>query len=332
METMPGLRASKPAIVGVSGGRDSVALLHLLAGAGWSKLVVAHLNHGLRGRASERDAAFVKQLAKSLGLRCEVGKANVAKLAARQKHSLETTARNARREFFARVARKHRCSAVFLAHHAEDQAETVLHNLFRGSSLHGVSGMAPVASLEKSLNLVRPALDASRKDVDEYIAAHRLKFREDSSNASLEFTRNRVRHELLPLLDDIFRREVSPIITRFAEHARQEDDFAQAAADRFAKEQGFVQQDGSLRVDGKFRDQHPALQARILWNWLRPQCGGIGSREILAALEMLRLEDVSQLNLPGDAHLRHDGRRVWLEPCAKPTSRKSKSPRRSTRC
>jgi tRNA(Ile)-lysidine synthase len=331
-ETLLRLRASRPALIGVSGGRDSIALLHLLVSSGWKKLMVAHLNHQLRGRASAGDAAFVRRMAQSLGLRCEIGNIDAAKQAQKKKLSIETAARHARREFFARVARKHRCGVVFLAHHADDQAETVLHNLFRGSSLRGVAGMAPIAPLEKSLHLVRPALDASRREVDDYIATHRLKFREDGSNASPEFTRNRVRHELLPLLGDIFRRDVAPLITRFAEHARHEDDYAQATADRFAKQGRFVQLDGSLRVDGKFLGQHLALQARILWNWLKAQCGGIGSREIMAALEMLKPGGASRLNLPGGAHLCHDGRRVWLEPNAKPTARKSRLPRRSRRC
>jgi tRNA(Ile)-lysidine synthase len=328
----PDVRPEKTAVIGVSGGRDSIALAHLLISMRWKKLVVAHLNHGLRGRASEEDAAFVRQFAKDHGVRCAIGKVNVAALAKRKKLSVETAARDARRDFLLRLAGKHRCGAVFMAHHAEDQAETVLQNLFRGAALRGVSGMAPAAWLGESVLLLRPALDASRREVDEYMAAHGLQHREDESNAFLEFTRNRVRHELLPLLDDIFRREVSPLITRFAEHARQDDEFLQTLVNRCSTDPNVVEPDGSLRITGKFRRQHPAVQGRILRNWLVGRSSRIGSREVHAAQAMLEGRKAGRINLPGDAWLCHDGRRLWLEPSEKSTRRKSKSPRPSKRC
>jgi tRNA(Ile)-lysidine synthase len=273
----------------------------------------------------------VRKFAEAHGPRCEIRKVNVAALARKKKLSVETAARNARRDFFLRLAKKHRCGAVFLAHHAEDQAETVLQHFFRGSALHGVSGMPPVAALGKSLLLVRPALEASRRDIDEYIAAFALEYREDASNASLEFTRNRVRHELLPLLDDIFRREVSPLITRFAEHARLDEDLARSLAERFVDGEKSIDADGSLEISARFRELHPALQGRILRSWLTARSGRIGSREIQAALAMLKPGAARTFSLPGGVHLKHDGRRFWLEPPAKPTRRKPKSPRSSKR-
>src|SRR4051794_14593076 len=120
-------------LVGVSGGRDSVALLHLLAHSGYRRLIVCHLDHQLRGRSSAADAKFVKTLATKLKLECEIGRTEVAALAKRTKQSLETAGRNARYEFFAGVARRHRCRTLFLGHHADDLAETFLLNLFRGA-------------------------------------------------------------------------------------------------------------------------------------------------------------------------------------------------------
>jgi len=326
------LSPEKPVLIGVSGGRDSVALLHFLTTQGWKKLIVAHLNHGLRGRVSDRDAAFVQALAKTHGLRAQIGSAEIRKAAAKQKLSVETAARNARRDFFLKLARRHRCSAVFLAHHAEDQAETVLQHLFRGSALHGVSGMQPVSLLENTLHLVRPALHTSRKDIDEYIAMHSLQYREDKSNSSLQFTRNRVRHELIPLLDDIFRREVSPIITRFAEHARQDDDFAQASLRAFESTHGFHGTNGVLVITAPFLAQHPALQTRIIRAWLTHQCSNTGSREVHAVLAALQSDAPrrSKLSLPGGALLRRDGSKLWVEPPSKPKDRKSK-PRRASK-
>src|ERR1041384_643640 len=120
-------------LIGVSGGRDSVALLDLLTQNGYRRLVLCHLDHQLRGRSSAADAKFVKTLATKLKLQCEIGRTDVAALAKRTKQSIETAGRTARYEFFARVARRHRYRTIFLGHQADDLVETFLLNLFRGA-------------------------------------------------------------------------------------------------------------------------------------------------------------------------------------------------------
>jgi tRNA(Ile)-lysidine synthase len=145
-------------LIGVSGGRDSVALLHQLLRAGYRRLIVCHLDHQLRGRASKIDAAFVRQLAKRNKLHIEIESANVKALAARSKQSIETAGRTARYEFFARVARRRRCRTLFLAHHADDLVETFLLNLFRGAGPVGFGGMREIATRKVSgvdLQIVR---------------------------------------------------------------------------------------------------------------------------------------------------------------------------------
>ena len=129
-------------LIGVSGGRDSVALLHALVEAGFRRLIVCHLNHGLRGRSAAADARFVAALAAKLGLECVAEKVDVAQWADEHSLSLETAAREVRYDFFARVARRHRCRILFLAHHADDQAETLLFNLCRGAGRSGLGGMS----------------------------------------------------------------------------------------------------------------------------------------------------------------------------------------------
>ena len=126
-------------LIGVSGGRDSIALLHLLTNLGYRRLIVCHLDHQLRGRSSTADAKFVRGLARKLKLECELGRINVAVRARRKKQSIETAGRNARYEFFARIARRRRCRTIFLGHHADDLVETFLLNLFRGA---GPTGLA----------------------------------------------------------------------------------------------------------------------------------------------------------------------------------------------
>src|SRR5688500_16582742 len=133
-------------LIGVSGGRDSVTLLHLLADAGYRRLIVCHLDHKLRGKAGGSDAAFVRQLAKRLQLDVEIESADVKALARQSKQSIETAGRTARYEFFARIARRRRCRTLFVAHHADDLVETFLLNLFRGAGPVGFGSMRDVAS------------------------------------------------------------------------------------------------------------------------------------------------------------------------------------------
>ncbi len=195
-----GLTAT-PGVVAVSGGADSVALLRALLEAGCGPLAVAHLNHTLRGEASDADEAFVRELASQHGCVCEVRRQDVAALAAGA--NLEATARRLRYEWFADVAARTGAAWVATGHTADDQAETVLHRLLRGTGLRGLRGIAASSlSLDPSsfILLHRPLLTSTRADVLAYLAALGQPFRDDASNADPRFTRNRVRHELLPLM------------------------------------------------------------------------------------------------------------------------------------
>jgi tRNA(Ile)-lysidine synthase len=198
-------------VVGVSGGPDSLALLHLLRrlapelGLG---LHVAHLNHGLRGAAAEEDARFVAGLAERWGLPHSVGRADVRSLAGGL--SLEEAARTARYRFLAEMAGAVQASHIAVGHNADDQAETVLMHLLRGSGVAGLRGMLPRTALADyrlgmssgaRLWLVRPLLGVPRCDVERYCAEQGLEPRFDRSNEDRTFYRNRLRHELLPLLE-----------------------------------------------------------------------------------------------------------------------------------
>ncbi len=324
----PGLHPGRTALIAVSGGRDSAVLLHWLVSAGWKKLIVLHLNHSLRGRSSEADARFVKGLAGKFGLRCEIRQVDVARMAKRQKLSIETAGREARRAFFAALARKHRCKYVFTAHHADDQAETVLHRLCRGTSLAGFGGMKVVAGRVDNLIMLRPMLGVTRAEIDGYIATHGVKYREDKTNASRGPTRNRVRHELLPLMHEIFLRDVSPLIVRFAAQAARDDGFLQDAARAFAGRNSLETRDGALRITTALKKLHPAIASRIVFAWLTGR-HRIPTRlqEIETALAMLRGAGSVKMNLPGGAHLGCDGRRLWVERPPVPTTGREPRPR-----
>jgi tRNA(Ile)-lysidine synthase len=204
-------------VAGVSGGPDSLCLLHLLtrlARALDLRVCVAHLNHGLRGAESDADAEFVRQVAADWGWPCAVERADVAALAAQPGVSVEEAAREARYAFLARVAVAAGTDVIAVGHHADDQAETVLMHFLRGSGVAGLRGMLPVTELAEyrlravpgpvpssGLYLVRPLLGVSRAAITDYCREHELSPRTDSSNADTTYYRNRLRHELLPLLE-----------------------------------------------------------------------------------------------------------------------------------
>ncbi|ACM21767.1 tRNA(Ile) (cytidine34-C2)--(L-lysine-6-N) ligase, putative [Geotalea daltonii FRC-32] len=193
-------------IVAVSGGADSVALLDVLAGLRSSKLrlIVAHLNHCLRGSESDADEAFVRKLAGGYGV-CFVTKAvDVLALSRESKMSLEEAGRVARYRFLKELAINCNARSVAVAHHADDQAETVLMRLIRGA---GGSGLRAMTSTTAGL-IIRPLLSVTRREIESYLDKKGLGYRTDSSNADLNFLRNRIRHELIPFL-----RGYNPAIT-----------------------------------------------------------------------------------------------------------------------
>lgn len=185
-------------VVAVSGGADSTALLDALIAIrpDPAKTVVAHFNHGLRGEDSDDDQIFVETMAKQFALRCVC---HVATMDERQNES-ENFLRNLRRNFLVQTATDLDAKWIVLAHHADDQVETFLHNLLRGTGPRGLAGMRPSKSISSTLRMMRPLLHLSRQDILAYLDDRQLPYRIDASNALCNYTRNRIRHELLPLL------------------------------------------------------------------------------------------------------------------------------------
>jgi tRNA(Ile)-lysidine synthase len=257
----------------------------------------------------------VRRLAERHKLAFECHTVRVESLARAGKLSIETCARAERDAFFHRMAKKHGTPYVFLAHHAEDQAETVLGNLCRGAGLHGLSGMTATATDREGLTKLRPLLEVRREDIDAYVAACGLDFREDSSNASLKHRRNRLRHEALPLLREVCERDVVEIITRCARFAGRDETFLRESALRLAQQEGVWETGGALRITPGLKSAHPALQARILRHWLVKilKMKGVGSHEIEGALGLLNGEGVAKMNLPGGAWLRRKSQRLFVE-------------------
>jgi tRNA(Ile)-lysidine synthase len=213
-------------VVGISGGPDSVCLLDLLSlmrqrGDLEAELHAAHLNHGLRGADADADEAFVRELAESKRIPLTIEKRNVAASHARRGGSLEEVARDERYDFFASVADEVDAQVVAVGHHAGDQAETVLHRILRGAGLRGLRGI-PLSRLigdGSAVRVVRPLLRARRDDLLEHLAQRGLVCREDTSNADVTLRRNRIRHELIPLLERDYNPGVRDALLRLSHAA-----------------------------------------------------------------------------------------------------------------
>lgn len=227
-------------VVGVSGGPDSVALLHALvslkAHFGY-RLHVAHLNHGLRGRQSDLDAEFVGDLAAHLGVPATVEKRDVASVRRQWRLGLEEAARVVRYQFFAELVERMGAGGVAVGHTADDQVETVVLHWLRGTGLVGLRGMCPVAYLQvgskwtqgtpREIKVVRPMLDVTRREVEDYVKSHGLPTRVDVSNLDPRILRNRVRLELLPYLEQ-YNPRFRQATLRTARIAAQDYDYIQS--------------------------------------------------------------------------------------------------------
>jgi tRNA(Ile)-lysidine synthase len=208
----------KGIVVAVSGGADSVTLLRALGEVFAGRLVVAHFNHGLRGAESDADAAFVADLAAKFQLPCRLESRDSQTEA--HGRNLESAARDARYIWLANVARTENAPVVATGHTADDQAETVLFHLMRGTGLTGLRGIARRRPLGDGAEVVRPLLDVSRSQVEGYLKSIGQAWRDDSSNVDRRFTRNRLRHDLLPQLAREYNPRVSEALARLAREAR----------------------------------------------------------------------------------------------------------------
>jgi tRNA(Ile)-lysidine synthase len=296
-------------LVGVSGGRDSVALLHWLVNLGYKKLVVCHLNHQLRGRSSDADARSVEELAEKYQLDFELDSANVHALARKKRLSIETAARDARYKFFAKTARRRKCKMIFLAHQADDLVETFLINLFRGAGTAGLSAMREISMRRIDaidLVIVRPLLGVWRKEINIYLREHRIKFREDASNKNLNPLRNRIRHRVIPYLEKILGRNIRPAIWRAAAISGEEENWIDSQLPESS--------DVELSV-AKLRPLPAALQRRAIFKWLRAQKVSEVGFDVIERVRSLIDPDarVAKVNLARNRHARRRAGKIFVE-------------------
>jgi len=244
-------------IVGVSGGPDSLALLFALnriKNGLKLKLHIAHLDHMLR-QDSYKDAVFVKKTAGKLNLPVTVSAINIRRLAS--KGSIEEIARNARLEFFLRLAKIIKADKIALAHSFDDQAETVLMRILRGSGLYGLSAIRPKRQI-KGVTVIRPLLETSRKEIERYLKMHGIKPRKDPSNSENLFLRNKIRNNLLPLLKEKYNFGIKEVLVNLAESASIDYDYLHRQAEKALpqRKQMFALQ--------KLKKMHPSIRRLAL--------------------------------------------------------------------
>ncbi len=321
-----GLLAEPALIIGVSGGVDSMVLLELLANAargGKPQLVVAHINYGLRGRASDADEALVRAAAKRLNLPGDSRRVRLGK-----RGNVQEAARRARFAFFADLAKEHGARTIVLAHHRGDQAETLLLHLLRGAGLSGLAGMRPVAEQE-GVRVVRPLLGTSREEIERYADRRGIAFREDATNAGTRYTRNAVRHELLPHMA-AYNPRIEERLAELAARCAEEEEALEAVASEGLADALLSHDRDAIVLDAARLVSLPtALRRRLLRRAFRELTGGTVD---LKADHLHRMEEIAcgekrcgRYRLPAPWLFLREGSRLVIRrsstPCDRPRCR-----------
>ena len=301
------LTRGRAVALGLSGGRDSVALLRLLLMRG-VRVCACHVHHGIRGAAADEDADFCAELCAGLGVACELHRVDVPALAQACGESLETVARRERRRLLVDFARRHGCCAIALAHHADDQAETAIFHLARGSA--GLRGMRSVSEQGGAVWL-RPLLGRRRAEITAWLQELGQPWREDATNAVPDVTRNVLRLEALPALNRAMGRDVTPVICRSARLQGEVAEALQVALEHLP----LLDPQGRLYLP--FLEGKTAAFCRAVVHYYLKLKGvsGITEPHVRAICAMLAPDSrVSMHNLPDGVRARRAHKRLIIEP------------------
>ncbi len=314
-------------VVGASGGPDSVALLHILKELAPQlkvSLSIAHLNHRFRGKESDRDAEYVQELAKGLGLPIIVESRDVPAFIKEAGLSPEDGARRARYDFFIRVAKQIKANKVALGHNADDQAETVLMRLLRGSGREGLGGIPPVRDLEvqspkskvqsQKIQIIRPLIETTREEIEKYLKENRIKARRDASNIEPVYLRNRIRLKLLPLLTK-YNPNIKSILVRTAQVLSEEDRYLEEIVNKHLKRIIKKGREGVTLDIIKLSSLSLPIQRRILRESLGLIKGNkldIQLSHIDDIIDLLGARGRASLDLPGNILITKEYRKLSL--------------------
>ena len=257
---LPGERV----LVGISGGPDSVTLLHVLKQIRKDmdiEVYAAHVHHGIRGTVADRDAEFVAQLCQQWNVPLFVKRVDVPRLADEWGLTLEEAGRIVRYRFFDEVLRDIRGHKIALGHNRDDQAETILHHILRGAGMQGLQGIRPV----RQNKFIRPLIEVSRAEIEEYCHRNGLEFRIDATNHDVAYTRNRIRHELIPYIKQHFNPNIVDALVRMGTIIRDEEEFLQDYCQKEYSRLVEAVDQNQLRIDLKgFLARPIAVRRRVL--------------------------------------------------------------------
>ncbi|MBI1977175.1 MAG: tRNA lysidine(34) synthetase TilS [Candidatus Omnitrophica bacterium] len=289
-------------LIAVSGGADSVALLHLLAELRkpWKlHLTILHVNHKLRGKESDQDEAFVRKLARRFKIPIFVFKVEVRNKAKKEKSSLEEAAREVRYQFFEQMAETKKANKIALAHNQDDQAETVLMRIITGTGLQGLQAIRPKRKLNRTF-LIRPLIEIARGDIRKFVKANQICFREDRSNRSLQFLRNRIRLKLIPLIERSFNPQVKKALARLPHLLDVDLSFLEETSAVFYRRLANREQADEVLFPRKsFLQLKPSIQYRLVNRAMRELSGAeLDFNHWNLFLELLTTKDKFSLQLP----------------------------------
>ena len=288
---LAGLPKDTPILVAFSGGADSTVLLHLLATEAketGAKIFAAHVNHGIRGKEADRDEEFCRNVAQKLHIPIFVLHADVPNEAKKRGEGIEETARKIRYDYFDRLMTEYEIPLLVTAHNANDNLETMLFHIARGSGLSGLCGI-PLTRLSASGCIVRPMLEMTREQILAYCKEHRLAFVTDSTNVDVDYTRNRIRAEILPVLTEIHPAAIENAV-RLAENLRADARCLDDMANRFLKE---ARRETSLECQ-KIASEPSAIAHRALMMLYRE----ISEEGALEYTHLSALRHLAERNIP----------------------------------
>lgn len=302
------LKSEDSVVVGVSGGADSICLLWVLKELQKEcqfELIAVHVNHGLRGADADADEAYVKQFCAENNILCESYFANVELIAKNRKQSTEEAGREVRREIFERVINSHGGTKIALAHHQNDNAETFLIHLARGTGVKGLAGILPVNG-----NVIRPLLCVKREEIEEFLQAKGISYCEDQTNKSDEYTRNRVRNHVIPYLQEEINPKVIEHMNETMEQIRQVQDYLEEQVSVFWEPCVMERAKGYIILEEQYQSVPEAIKPLLLKRVLSHVSG---REKDLEAVHVKQLQDLfgkqtgRKLNLP----YQMEGKRVY---------------------
>lgn len=291
-------------LLGLSGGADSMALLYVLHRWQGVDLSAVHVHHGLRGEEADRDAAFVTEQCAALGVPLTVHREDVASVARQGKIGLEEAGRRVRYAFYERMADESGFEHIATAHNADDQAETVLMNMVRGCGVDGLAGIPAIRG-----RIIRPLLCCTREEIEGFCNAMAIPYVTDSTNKDVDYTRNRCRHQLLPLLEQI-NPEVKKSLFRLSKHAANDSDYlhtmAAVALDNAYRNESYITKE--------FMNQPEPVRRRMLIQILRRHDLNDFTQQHISAMEGVVLSGQGSVDVPGGRVVVSQGRLAVLLP------------------